>query len=64
MEANFEVALNEISSLYEFIKKKTTELSLLQAQLEGIKIKEVELLQSLRDKEKELTRAKEEIAEI
>ncbi len=64
LEANFKAALNEIGSLYEFIKQQTSKLSLLQTQLEGRKIKEVELLQLLQDKEEEVIKAREEIAEI
>lgn len=58
VKADLEVALLEICTLSEFIKKQNMESSL---QLEEIKNKEADLLKSLQDKEKELAKAKEEI---
>ena len=58
VKADLEVALLEIRSMSDFIKKQSMESSL---QLEEIKNKEAKFLNSLHDKEEELAKAKEEI---
>ncbi len=64
MEAELVEALDEISILHKLIGKQAKKISLLRSQLEGIKTKEVELLQLLQEKVEEVIKAKEETAEI
>ena len=62
LEAELEVALEEISSMHKLINKQAKKLFLLHSQLEEVKNREVKLLKVAHDKEEELAKIKKEIS--